>query len=67
MARSVSLIQQQMLDNIAADATLSTLLTSTSKRAVYRLFTFIVAVAINALEQLIDIFTASVEATAAAA
>ena len=67
MARSVSLIQQQMLDNIAADATLSTLLTSTSKRAVYRLYTYIVAVAINALEQLIDIFTASVEATAAAA
>lgn len=67
MARTVSDIQQQMLDNIAADATLSTLLTSTSKRAIYRLYTYIVAVAINALEQLIDIFTASVEATAAAA
>lgn len=50
-----------MLDNIAADTTLGTLLTSTSKRAIYRLFTYIVAVAINALEQLIDIFTASVE------
>lgn len=67
MARTVSEIQQQMLDNIAADTTLSGLLTSTSKRAIYRLYTYIVAVAINTLEQLIDIFTASVEATAAAA
>ena len=56
-----------MLDNISADTTLGTLLTSTSKRAIYRLFTYIVAVAINTLEQLIDIFTASVEATAAKA
>lgn len=61
MARQISEIQQQMLDNIAADTTLGTLLTSTSKRAIYRLFTYIVAVAINALEQLIDIFTATVE------
>lgn len=67
MARSVSEIQTQMLDNIAADATLGTLLTSTSKRAIYRLYTYIVAVGINALEQLIDIFTVSVENTAASA
>lgn len=67
MARQISEIQQQMLDNIAAETTLGSLLTSTSKRAIYRLFTYIVAVAINALEQLIDIFSASVEATAAAA
>lgn len=67
MARQILDIQQQMLDNIAADSTLGSLLTSTSKRAIYRLFTYIVAVAINALEQLIDIFTASVEATAAKA
>ena len=67
MARQISDIQQQMLDNIAADSTLAPLLTSTSKRAIYRLFTYIVAVSINTLEQLIDIFTVSVEATAAAA
>jgi hypothetical protein len=67
MARSVAEIQTQMLDNIAADATLGTLLTSTSKRAIYRLYTYIVAVGINALEQLIDIFKTSVETTAAAA
>jgi hypothetical protein len=67
VARQISEIQQQMLDNISADTTLGTLLTSTSKRAIYRLFTYVVAVAINTLEQLIDIFTASVEATAAKA
>jgi hypothetical protein len=67
MARQISEIQQQMLDNIAADSVLSPLLTSTSKRAVYRLFTYVVAVGINALEQLMDIFTADVEAVAAAA
>lgn len=67
MARQISEIQQQMIDNIAADSVLGTLLTSTSKRAIYRLFTYVVAVAINALEQLMDIFTAEVEAVAAAA
>lgn len=67
MARQISEIQQQMLDNIAADSVLSPLLTSTSKRAIYRLFTYVVAVGINALEQLMDIFTADVEAVAAAA
>jgi len=67
MARSVAEIQTQMLDAIAADATLGTLLTSTSKRAIYRLFTFVVAVGINVLEQLIDIFTLSVETTASKA
>lgn len=67
MARQISEIQQQMIDNIAADSVLGTLLTSTSKRAIYRLFTYVVAVAINALEQLMDIFTAEVEAVASAA
>ena len=67
MARQISEIQQQMLDNIAGDSVLGSLLTSTSRRAIYRLFTYIVAVAINALEQLIDIFTANVESIAAAA
>lgn len=67
MSRSISVIQQQMLDSIAADTTLSPVLTSTSKRAIYRLLTFIVATAIAMLEQLIDIFKLSVETTAAAA
>jgi hypothetical protein len=67
MARTISTIEQQILDSITADATLSPLLTSTSKRAIYRLFAFIVAVAINLLEQLMDIFTADNESTAAKA
>lgn len=67
MARSISEIQTSMLDAIAADSVLSTLLTSTSRRAIFRLFTYVVAVAINGLEQLIDIFKAEVESIAAAA
>lgn len=67
MARQISEIQQQMLDNIAADPVLGSLLTSTSRRAIYRLWTYIVAVAINTLEQLMDIFSAKVEAIAATA
>lgn len=67
MARTISEIQQQMLDNIAADPVLGSLLTSTSRRAIYRLWTYIVAVAINTLEQLMDIFSAKVEAIAATA
>lgn len=67
MARSISEIQTSMLDAIAADSVLSTLLTSTSRRAIFRLFTYVVAVAINGLEQLIDIFKSEVETIAAAA
>lgn len=67
MAREITTIQTQILDNIAADSVLGPLLTSTSKRAVYRNFAYIIAVAINALEQLIDIFTANVESIAAKA
>jgi hypothetical protein len=65
MARQINIIQQQILDSIAADPVLSVNLTSTSKRAIYRLFTYMVAVAVNTLEQLIDIFTLNVEAIAA--
>lgn len=67
MARTTTQIQQQILDNIASDVTLGPLLTSTSKRAIYRLVAFIVATAINFLEQLIDIFTLNVQTIAAAA
>ena len=67
MARQISLIQQQILDAIAADTTIGPQLTSASKRAIYRLLAFIVAAAIGMVEQLMDIFSASIEATAAAA
>lgn len=67
MARSIALIQQQIIDNVQADPVLGPQLTSSSKRAIWRLMTFIVAASIGMVEQLIDIFKASVEATAAAA
>lgn len=67
MARSISLIQQQILDYITADETLGPLLTSTSKRAIYNLLAYVVAVAINILEQLMDIYQAALEAIAASA
>lgn len=67
MARPVNQIQQQIIDSVTSDPVLSPILTSTSKRAIWRLWTFIVAVAIAMHEQLMDIFSASVEATAAAA
>jgi hypothetical protein len=67
MARPILQTQQQILDNIASDPTLGTVLTSTSKRAIYRLLAFIVATAINLLEQLMDVFSANVESIAATA
>lgn len=54
MARTISEIQQTMLDEIAGDATLSTVATSTSKVAIYRLFTRIVATCAWTLEVLYD-------------
>ena len=54
MARKVEEIQSAMLADIASNQVLSEQLTSTSKVAVYRLFTFIVAVAIWLLESIFD-------------
>lgn len=62
MARSIAEIQAAMISDIQADATLSGL-TSTSKRAIWRLWTFVFAVAISLLEQLMDIFKSDVEKT----
>ena len=65
MARTIAEIQKQMLDNLAADSTLAPLLTSTSKRAIYTLWTFIVATSIALFEQILDVFTKHVETTVA--
>lgn len=54
MARLVQVIETQILDAAAADATLSANLISLSKRAIYRLWAFIVAAGIAILEQLMD-------------
>lgn len=67
MARQVTEIQQEMLDAIAADTVLSASLTSTSKRAIYRLFTFVVAASIAVFEQLLDVFKSDVESIASKA
>ena len=55
MARTVNEIQAAIIADVQADSTLSGL-TSTSKRAIWRVWTFIVAVAIAVLEQLMDKF-----------
>lgn len=56
MARSVTQIQQEILNEISNDSTLNTGLTSTSTTAFYRVFTYVVAVAINLLEIFTDKF-----------
>lgn len=66
MARQISTIQNLMLADIAADPVLSGL-NSISKRAIYRLLTFVFATAIFLLESLIDILKTEVETTAASA
>lgn len=67
MARSIDTIQQQIIESKEADPVLNVRLTSTSKRAIWRLWSFITAVAINILEQAIDVMVAVTEAMVAAA
>jgi hypothetical protein len=62
MARSVDEIQAGIITNVQATPELAAA-NSTSKRAIWRLWTYIVAVAINLLEQLMDIFQTEVETT----
>lgn len=54
MAREISIIETQITDQVAADPVLSVNLTSSSKRAIWRLWAFVVATAIAILEQLMD-------------
>lgn len=67
MARQISVIETQITDAVAADSVLNVQLTSTSKRAIWRLWAFIVATAIAILEQLIDQNKIEVEALVAQA
>jgi hypothetical protein len=62
MARSIDEIQTAIIADVQADTTLSGL-TSTSKRAIWRLWTFVIAVSINILEQLMDVFKTNTDAT----
>lgn len=54
MARTIAEIQQAMLDEIAADAVLSGVATNSSKMAIYRLWTRIVASVAWTIEVLFD-------------
>ena len=63
MARSISVISQQMLDAKAADSNLSGL-TSNSKVAIWRLWVYIVAACINIFEQLQDAYLVEIETIA---
>lgn len=64
MARSINEIQAELIANVQADSTLAQL-NSTSRRAIWRLWTYVFAVSINILEQLMDIFTVNTENTIA--
>lgn len=66
MARSILNIQQELIAEVQANAILAPLLTSTSKTSIWRLFTYVVAVSIFALENLFDLFTADVNEIIAA-
>jgi hypothetical protein len=65
MARSITTIQQEMIDAVQSDDTLNTKLTSASKTAIWRLTTYIVATAIWALEVLYDELVSDVNNTLA--
>lgn len=63
MARSVNEIQQAIIQDVAATPELNILTQNTSKRAIWRLWTRVVATAISLLEQLIDLFQVQLEKT----
>ena len=64
MARSIATIKAEMVTAKEADSTLSGL-TSTSSTALWNLFFYVIAVSINILEQILDIFKADLEVIAA--
>ena len=66
MSRSIQVIQQQIIDSKDAQAALSEL-DSPSQVAIWKVWTFIQAVAINLLEQVIDIYKIAFEAKIAKA
>jgi hypothetical protein len=60
MARTIAIVQTEILNAIAADSTLSAL-TSGSATAIYRLLAYVVAVAIVTLENIYDLFRTEVD------
>jgi len=65
MARSITEIQQSIIDNIKADGTLAPLTTSTSKTAIWRLLTRIVATCAWTIEVLFDTLKSEINDTLA--
>lgn len=61
MARSIEIIQANIILDVQAQPELSGTLTNNSKRAIWRLLTFVQASAILILEQVIDVFRAQNE------
>lgn len=66
MARKISVIQDQIIASKDAEAALASL-NSPSQVAIWRVWTFIQAVAINLMEQVIDIYVAFIESKIAKA
>lgn len=64
MARSVETIKAKMLADIAADSILGSLLTSPSLTAIYNLWCYIMASAINLFEQVQDLYITNAESEA---
>lgn len=61
MARKISNIQASIINNIASTPELASLLLNNSKRAIWRLFTYIQSVAISTLEQIMDDIKVEIE------
>ncbi len=66
MARQIATIQNTIITQVQATPELAQA-NSTSNRAIWRLWTFIVATAVNILEQLMDTFTGTMNTLAAQA
>ena len=64
MARTVAVIKAKMLADITSDTTLNSKLTSPSLTAIYNLWCYIVASAINLFEQVQDLYIVTAEALA---
>lgn len=61
MARTVSVIQEEIKSVVAADPVLSARLTSTSATAIWNLFTYVFAFGANVVERLYDVFVSDVK------
>lgn len=65
MSRTITEIQNEIIGRVQANATLTPLFTSTSKTAIWREITFVVAICIWTLDQLFDLFKKDVDETIA--